>query len=101
MSKPIFTKSAFIEFLETKNPDEHYPYNDWEQCACAQYAHSLGMQWWQAKEKSVEFAILDGYAADAYPRTFGNLLDDLKNANEERYQINLKNAKEYIETLQE
>lgn len=34
--------SSFESWLETKNPNDTYPYSDCERCACAQYLQHIG-----------------------------------------------------------
>ena len=48
---------GFRSFVESKNPEEKYPWLDSGKCACAQYSHSLGMTSanWIAEMKSQTF----------------------------------------------
>ena len=38
------TLRDFGDFIESKNPAEHYTWSNSEGCACAQYSHTKGMK---------------------------------------------------------
>lgn len=45
MSENLFTPKRFLAFVESKDPNEIYNYWDSANCACAQFYHSLGLDY--------------------------------------------------------
>lgn len=43
--KPPLSLEAFLDWVETKPPEEEYVFHSWVNCACAQYAKFLGVEW--------------------------------------------------------
>jgi hypothetical protein len=44
IQQPTF--AGFIAFCESKDPNEHYEWSSYSDCACAQYAKSIGFENW-------------------------------------------------------
>jgi hypothetical protein len=79
---------GFINWLESKDPNEHYQWRYSEICACGQYAKHLGKKEWQ-HTGSIWLTLNslargdDLYAElDPKKRTFGQLLDRAKKVKE-------------------
>lgn len=53
MSKPIFSLASFRDFAASKDPNEVYHYLDRDNCACAQYCKSLGLDYMKDDKVSV------------------------------------------------
>lgn len=45
MSKPVLTLEAFADWAEKQPADKAYQFTSLANCACAQYARSLGIDW--------------------------------------------------------
>ena len=43
MSQPIFSNRSFIEWLKSKDPNEHYEYRDPNNCLLGQYFKAKGL----------------------------------------------------------
>jgi len=86
MSKNLLTIEAFAEWAEKQPADEAYVFCDWRECACGQYAASLGIDSIAWSVAMLDDAILGGRGfwvtanSTAYgkPRTFGALAARLR-----------------------
>lgn len=81
MRNPL-TIEAFLEFAEKQPADGAYHYDDWELCACAQYAGTLGLvsdDWIMSAMINPEgFWITANRAAAGWPRTYQALASRLR-----------------------
>lgn len=70
----------FLAFCKSKKADEAYDYMDIQNCACGQFATSLG--WGGDEEDSLRTSVETRFSALActHPRTFGSLADRLSSA---------------------
>lgn len=57
MSRPIFSKEAFLDFAKSKDPEEEFRYLNSKVCACSQYCSSLGLSY--ATDQRVRQSCLD------------------------------------------
>lgn len=82
MRNPL-TLAAFADWAEKMPAGEVYDYCDESNCACAQYARSLGLidQWMHSKPNSF-WHVMDDYAFAGIDRTptFGSLAARLRAA---------------------
>lgn len=57
MSKPIFSKEAFLDFARSKDPNEEFRYLNGQTCACSQYCSSIGLNY--HRDQRVRLSCLD------------------------------------------
>lgn len=80
-----FTYTAFADWIDkNRAPDRRFDYSDSAECACAQYARSLGIFNWM---NTSEFWVGANAVASDGPSYFGPLSGRLREAakNEEQF----------------
>lgn len=75
--KPVLSIEAFADWCEKQPPEKGYVYADVCNCACGQYAQSLGLNHWSPFDSEFWFAA-DNEASWTDERTFGALAARLR-----------------------
>lgn len=79
MAHNPFTFEAFADWIrDNRQIDRIYDWSSCRVCACAQYAHSLGISDWENHIRDGNFWDRANQIACAFPRTYGALEQRLR-----------------------